>query len=35
MLLKETIIKMLYDLNLPASEYWVTSGAGLVLHGVK
>lgn len=35
MLNKENIIKMLKDMNLPVNEYWVTSGAGLVLHGIK
>ena len=35
MLYKEDIIKILKDMNLPISEYWVTSGAGLVIHGVK
>ncbi len=26
---------MLNDLNLPPSEYWITSGSALVMHGVK
>ncbi|MEG1256126.1 hypothetical protein [Clostridium sp.] len=35
MLYKEDIIKILKDIDLPLSEYWITSGAGLVIHGVK
>ncbi|GCD10571.1 hypothetical protein [Clostridium tagluense] len=35
MLYKEDIIKILKSMNLPLNEYWITSGAGLVLHGVK
>ncbi|MBW9158583.1 MULTISPECIES: hypothetical protein [Clostridium] len=35
MLYKEDIIKILKSMDLPLSEYWITSGAGLVLHGVK
>jgi hypothetical protein len=35
MLFKADIVKILNDMNLPLSEYWITSGAGLVLHGVK
>ncbi len=35
MLNKENIIKILKDINLPLSQYWITSGAGLVIHGVK
>lgn len=35
MLYKADIIKILNDMNLPLSEYWITSGAGLVMHGVK
>jgi len=35
MLYKEDIIKILKEMNLPLSEYWITSGAGLVIHGVK
>ncbi len=35
MLYKENIIKILKDMNLPLSEYWITSGAALVIHGVK
>ncbi|MGH4125270.1 MAG: hypothetical protein ACREV6_20325 [Clostridium sp.] len=35
MLYKEDIIKILKYMDLPLSEYWITSGAGLVLHGVK
>lgn len=35
MLYKEDIMKILKDMNLPLNEYWITSGAGLVIHGVK
>jgi hypothetical protein len=35
MLYKADIVKILNDINLPVSEYWITSGAGLVMHGVK
>ncbi|WP_406241889.1 hypothetical protein ACF3M2_12615 [Tissierella carlieri] len=35
MLHKEDIIKVLRNMNLPLGEYWITSGAGLVIHGVK
>lgn len=35
MLYKEDIIRILKEIDLPLSEYWITSGAGLVLHGVK
>jgi hypothetical protein len=35
MLYKEDIIKILKDMDLPLSEYWITSGAALVIHGVK
>lgn len=35
MLYKEDIVKILRDMNLPLSEYWITSGAGLVIYGVK
>ena len=35
MLYKEDIIKILKEIDLPLSEYWITSGAGLVIHGVK
>lgn len=35
MLYKENIIKILKDMDLPKDEYWITSGAALVLHGVK
>ncbi|MDT8715351.1 hypothetical protein IAI10_01505 [Clostridium sp. 19966] len=35
MLYKEDIIKILKDVDLPLNEYWITSGAGLVIHGVK
>lgn len=35
MLDKTDIIKILNDMNLPLGEYWITSGSGLVMHGVK
>ncbi|MBL4938544.1 hypothetical protein JK636_22835 [Clostridium sp. YIM B02515] len=35
MLNKESIIKLVKDLDLPPNEYWITSGAALVIHGVK
>ena len=35
MLYKRDIVKILKYMNLPLSEYWITSGAGLVMHGVK
>lgn len=35
MIYKENIIKILKDMDLPLSEYWITSGAALVIHGVK
>ena len=35
MLNKENAIKIIEDINLPLNEYWVTSGAALVIHGVK
>lgn len=35
MLYKTDIIKILKEMNLPLGEYWISSGAGLVMHGVK
>ena len=35
MLNKNNIIDILKELKLPAKEYWITSGAALVIHGVK
>jgi hypothetical protein len=35
MLNRNNIIDILKELNLPANEYWITSGAALVLHRVK
>lgn len=35
MLNKENVIKILKKIDLPLDEYWVTSGAALVIHGVK
>lgn len=35
MLDRVEIIRLTKKLNLPKGDYWVTAGAGLVLHGVK
>lgn len=35
MLYKRDIHEILKDMDLPLMEYWITSGAALVLHGVK
>ena len=35
MLNKASIIKIIKDMELPLNEYWITSGAALVIHGVK
>jgi len=35
MLDKAKIIELVANLNLPNNEYWLSAGAGLVLHGVK
>ncbi|WP_425448840.1 hypothetical protein [Dethiothermospora halolimnae] len=35
MLYKKDIIKILKEVDLPLGEYWLTSGAALVIHGVK
>ncbi|MBL4931202.1 hypothetical protein [Clostridium paridis] len=35
MLIKEDIIRIMKEVNLPLGEYWISSGAGLVLHGIK
>ncbi len=35
MLGKEDIINILKNMELPLNEYWITAGAGLVIHGVK
>ena len=35
MLGKNEIVGLISDLNLTNGEYWVTAGAGLVLHGIK
>lgn len=35
MLYKEDIIKILKEMNLTLNQYWITSGAALVIHGVK
>jgi len=35
LLKKQDIIDMLSKKQYPKSEYWITAGAGLVMHGVK
>ena len=35
MLNRESILSIMSALNLPINEYWITAGAGLVMHGVK
>ncbi|WP_035289361.1 hypothetical protein [Clostridium sp. KNHs214] len=35
MLCREDIIKILKNMDLPSNEYWITSGAALVIHGIK
>ena len=35
MLTKQAIINRMRELQYPANEYWLTAGAGLVMHGVK
>lgn len=35
MLYRDDIIKIIKNMDLPMNEYWITSGAGLVIHGVK
>jgi hypothetical protein len=35
MLNKEDIVRILRDIDLPLSQCWITSGAALVMHGVK
>ncbi|MCL2364103.1 MAG: hypothetical protein FWC71_05515 [Defluviitaleaceae bacterium] len=35
MLIKQNIIKLLNEIRYPRSEYWITAGAALVMHGVK
>lgn len=35
MLDKNDVIKLMKELNLPQSEYWITAGAGLVMHNIK
>jgi len=32
---KENIINILNEKQFPKNEYWITAGAGLVMHGVK
>ncbi len=32
---KQDIIRSMRALDLPKADYWITSGAGLVMHGVK
>lgn len=35
MLFKDEIITLVKEMNFPDGEYWITSGAGLVLHDIK
>ncbi len=35
MLCKDEIISLVEEMNLPVNEYWITSGAALVLHDIK
>lgn len=35
MLNKEEIVRLLKDAALDANEYWVTSGAAMVLYGIR
>lgn len=35
MLNKQNIINILNEEQYPKNEYWITAGAGLVMHGVK
>jgi len=35
LLKKQNIISILNEKQYPKSEYWITSGAALVMHGVK
>lgn len=35
MLYRKDIIKIIKEMDLPVDEYWITSGAALVIHGVK
>jgi hypothetical protein len=35
MLYKESIIKLVKDLDLPPNEYWITSGAALVIDEIE
>ena len=35
MLHKKDILKILKELDLPISEFWITSGSALVMHGVR
>jgi len=35
MLHKDSIIKIIKELDYPVNEYWITSGSALVMHGVK
>lgn len=35
MLDRKDIIKIIKEIDLPFDEYWITSGAALVIHGVK
>lgn len=35
MLDKNDVIDLMKQLNLPQNEYWITAGAGLVMHNIK
>lgn len=35
MLYKENIIQIIKEMELPLHDYWISAGAGLVIHGVK
>lgn len=35
MFTKQAILNKMRELQYPTNEYWITAGAGLVLHGVK
>lgn len=32
---KNDVIKLMKELNLPQSEYWITAGSGLVMNNIK
>ena len=35
MLDKNDVIQLMKELNLPPNQYWITAGAGLVMHNIK